>query len=429
MIPRGRFHVSLSNLFKAIISLPFSNMENDDKVLEVKKVFNNKFGFKNTYFLSSCRISFLSILEGLELEPGSEVLMSPITIPDMVNAIRVAGHTPVFVDMNKDRHSLDISSIKKNKSEKTKVVLLTYLSGFIPNVEVIKKYCEENELILVEDFSQLIGATYSGKPLGTFGDYAVASFSIGKTITSQVGGAIIFNKHNNEAKRILERAHKNSMEVPKKFFFFSQLKENIKIEFLTSPLVFNLLTGPGLKVLARLFPDKYLGVHKSGLVSRFNEKDLFFDDIPIKRKHFEKELFFKFNNYMAKLLLRSIREWDERKSKRDDNLNYFIKELGNTCPSYIGKGIYEKEIFPIRVAIYCKTPEVVQLKLMAHGIDAGTYGLNLCHKESVFEEYKKSLPIAEEIHKNCIFISLHEKVRKEDLARAIRVLKEAFVEN
>ena len=144
---------------------------------------------------------------------------------------------------------------------------------------------------------------------------------------------------------------------------------------------------------------------------------------------FQKELFFKFNNYMSDLLVRSIREWDERKTKRRDNLNFVLSELGESRPLYFTGGLFEENIFPIRIGVKCKDPKGVQLKLIESGFDTGTYGLNLCHKEEVFQEYEADLPVAEKVHENCLFISLHEKVKKTELARVLRVLKEVLLES
>lgn len=421
MIARGRFHISIKSLASSLLKLPFSSMDKDDQVEKTVKDFEDRFKLNKTYFMSSCRISFLTILESLKLKPGSEVLLSPITIPDMVNAIRVAGLTPVFVDMEKSTHAMSKESLVEKTNSNSKVVLLTYLSGLIPNVEDFSKYCKEEGLILIEDFSQLIGGEFKGRALGTIGDYGVASFSIGKTVTAQVGGCLVVN---TRAENIEDYVKKNSKGSPKKLFFYKQLMENLKVEVLTSPFVFNLFTGPLLKMMAQLFPQKYLQIHKSGVVNRFDEKDLFFDDIPVKREKFNDELYFRFNNYMTDLFRKSVLEWSERTELRRSNLNLFRSEIKEGLKNFVADSFWNEEVFPVRAPFHVQNTEEKQIKLMLRGIDTGTYGLNLCHKESVFAEYNCELPVAEEIHRNCFFISLHEKVKPNEVRRSLGILED-----
>ena len=422
MIARGRFHVPFVSLIKAILSLPSASMEDTSRVKPAIDHFEKKFGLENVSFLSSCRIAFLSVLEALELEKGSEVLLSPLTIPDMVNAIQIAGFVPVFVEMDLDTHATEFEDLKKKKNDKSKVFLLTYLSGLIPDVKNYQKYCKDEGLIFIEDFSQLIGGKKEGKILGSFGDFSVASFSIGKTVTSQVGGCLVINNKSYQ-KRVEKIISKYSIEIPKKSFFYNQLFENIKIEFLTSPFVFTFFTGVLLKFMAYIWPNKYLNIYEEGVINRFDEKDLFFDDVPVYRTKFNSEIFFFFNSFMADLLMNSLEEWDSRHFKRKENYKVFINGIRCLKNLKLAKSILSEDVFPIRVPIYSNNLDKLQLDLMKSGIDTGTYGLNLCNKEEVFSMYRTDLPAAEEIHKNCFFISLHEKVSKRELQGAIEKLK------
>jgi dTDP-4-amino-4,6-dideoxygalactose transaminase len=339
----------------------------------------------------------------------------------MVNAILIAGGKPVFVEMDPDTHAMDFEELERRVTDQSRVVLLTYLSGLIPDVDKFKKYCEDKNLLLVEDFSQLIGGTYQGRALGSIGDFAVASFSIGKTVTSQVGGCLIINNPEKQ-ERIESLIKENTVEIPAKKFFFHQLLENIKVEILTSKLIFDLFTGPLLKLYAKFFPKRYLSIYKEGVLNRFDKEDLFFDDIPSRRTAFENELFFNFNSFMSQLLLDSLMDWKRRSNLRESNKKLFVSLLSDKVKSKIPQAFFKQDSFAIRCPIFPDDKKKTQLFLIKNGVDTTGYGLNLCNEEKVFDQEAVDLKMARKIHQRSIFIPLHEKISEAEIRKMALLL-------
>ena len=139
-------------------------------------------------------------LKSQGFQKGDEVLLTPITIPDIVNAIHVLGLRPVFVDMDIDTHNIDINDFKNKITENPKVLLLTNLSGLACDLNPVIDLAKEKNLIVVEDNSQAHGTHFNKRLLGTFGDATILSLSIGKTISSLVGGAFLTSNQNISEK-------------------------------------------------------------------------------------------------------------------------------------------------------------------------------------------------------------------------------------
>ena len=141
--------------------------------------------------LCSSGTSALSIaLAACGVGAGDEVIIPPFTFVASFEAILTAGAIPVFAEID-ETLCLDPKAIKEQITPRTKAVMVVHMCGAMAQVDEIKALCDQKDLILIEDACQSIGATYQGKPLGTFGDMGCFSFDPVKTITCGEGGAVI----------------------------------------------------------------------------------------------------------------------------------------------------------------------------------------------------------------------------------------------
>lgn len=150
---------------------------------------------------SSCTHALEMIAILCNIYPGDEVIMPSYTFVSTALPFDARGAILKFVDVDALTGNLDINSLKKIISKKTKVVVTVHYAGNSTDMVELVNICKKNGSILVEDAAQAIGSKYKGKLLGTFGDLATLSFHETKNITSGEGGALIIN--NN---KLLDRA-------------------------------------------------------------------------------------------------------------------------------------------------------------------------------------------------------------------------------
>src|SRR5580704_16409678 len=113
----------------------------------------------------SVRSGFDLWLSAVKLPPGSEVLVSAITIPDMVRIIREHGLVPVPVDVDPDRLAIDLEGLKRAVTPRTRAILVAHLFGTRQPLEAIAEFARDHELLLVEDCAQsFVGSGYTGHP-------------------------------------------------------------------------------------------------------------------------------------------------------------------------------------------------------------------------------------------------------------------------
>ena len=124
---------------------------------------------------------------------GDEVIVSSITFAASANCVLYCGGTPVFADIDPYTYNIDVESIKKLITPKTKAIVAVDFTGQAVKLNEIREICKEHNLILIEDAAHSLGTYYDGKAVGSIADMTTFSFHPVKTITGGEGGAITTN--------------------------------------------------------------------------------------------------------------------------------------------------------------------------------------------------------------------------------------------
>ena len=157
--PRQKLYIGFFDLINAFISILFGiGFEKGNYVSKFSKKIEDYWKRKKCFPLSSARICLYYYLKSLNLSKDSEVLLTPVQIPDYINIILELGLKPVFIEMDQQTQSIDLEDLKKKISTNSKVVLATYLTGILPNVDEIAEICKKNKIFLIEDISQSYGS-------------------------------------------------------------------------------------------------------------------------------------------------------------------------------------------------------------------------------------------------------------------------------
>jgi dTDP-4-amino-4,6-dideoxygalactose transaminase len=142
----------------------------------------------------------------LNLEPGDEVIVPSYTFVSTANAFVLRGARLRFAD-NDARGNILPAEVERLWSPKTRAVVVMHYGGGSCDLDAVLSICAPNDVPVIEDAAQAVGATYRGRPLGTIGDLGCFSFHETKNITSGEGGAIIFGnrRHVERAQVIVEK--------------------------------------------------------------------------------------------------------------------------------------------------------------------------------------------------------------------------------
>ena len=115
-------------------------------------------------------------LKALGIGAGDEVITVANTAVPTVAAIRAAGATPVFVDVEEDTSLLDAQQLETAVTESTKCFLPVHLFGQCADMDAILRLAQEHGIAVVEDCAQAAGAVYKGRKAGNMGTMGAFSF-------------------------------------------------------------------------------------------------------------------------------------------------------------------------------------------------------------------------------------------------------------
>ena len=181
------------------------------------------------------RTGFDLCLGSLGLPAGSEILMTALTIPEMVNIAKRHGLVPIPVDIESGTMAPEISAIESAITERTRAIVIAHLFGtrvpMGPVIELAKKY----GILVIEDCAQaFIGPDYTGHP-----ETNVAMFSFGsiKTMTA-LGGALLRVKDAELLRkmRMIQRTHPAQTRKE----FAGTVLTHVILKLFTLPLLFGM---------------------------------------------------------------------------------------------------------------------------------------------------------------------------------------------
>ena len=150
-------------------------------------------GCKKSVALSSGTSALHLAVKLAGVKSGDRVFCSDMTFDATVNPVSYEHAEQIFIDSETDTWNMDPVALKKafELYPDTKAVIVANLYGTPAKLDEIRKICDENGAILIEDAAESLGATYKERQTGTFGKYNAISFNGNKIITTSGGGMLL----------------------------------------------------------------------------------------------------------------------------------------------------------------------------------------------------------------------------------------------
>lgn len=157
--------------------------------------FAQVFGVHHAVAASSGTAAIHAALGALDLEPGDEVITTPITDAGTIIPILYQLAVPVFADVD-DTYNLDPKSVEDHITDRTRVIIAVHLFGNACNMDAIMAIAQPRGIAVIEDASQAHLTAYRGRWCGTIGDIGAFSFQQSKHLTTGDGGMAVTNRHD-----------------------------------------------------------------------------------------------------------------------------------------------------------------------------------------------------------------------------------------
>ncbi|MCQ2516231.1 MAG: DegT/DnrJ/EryC1/StrS family aminotransferase [Saccharofermentans sp.] len=299
---------------------------------EVERIAAEKSGVKHAVALS-CGTASLHLCTKLAGERlygktkvghgslgGKRVFCSDMTFAATLNPVVYEGGIPIFIDTERESWGMDPIALEKAFTiyPDVKLVVCAELYGFPSNMTRIKEICAKHDALLIEDAAEALGATWDGKPCGSFGDYSAISFNGNKIITGTSGGCLLTNslEDANQARKWSTQARESAA-----WYQHEEVGYNYRMS--------NVIAG----VVRGQYP--YLEEHiaqKKSIYDRYKEG---LKDLPISMNPFD-ECNSNPNYWLSSMIIDEAFMCNQ--TRTDMNASY-ISEHGKSCPTEILEAI------------------------------------------------------------------------------------------
>lgn len=142
------------------------------------------------------------ILAGIE--PGDEIISTPMTAEPTNTSIKMVGAKVVWGDVDPKNGLLDPESVRALITERTKAIVLVHYAGMVCDMDEFYKISKEFNIPIIEDCAHAMGAKYNGKIVGNYSDYTIYSLQAIKHLTTVDGGFLAMKSDSqmDRAKRL-----------------------------------------------------------------------------------------------------------------------------------------------------------------------------------------------------------------------------------
>lgn len=177
------------------------------KTEEFESSFKNYLGASYGIAVNSCTAALHIALKCTDIKEKDEVLLPTISHASTAETIVYFNAKPVFIDIERDTHLINVAKIEDKITKKTRALMPVHYAGQPADMNAILDIAKRHKLYIIEDAAHAFPSKYNGRYVGTFGDATCFSFYATKTITTGEGGMITTNNADWSKRMRILRLH------------------------------------------------------------------------------------------------------------------------------------------------------------------------------------------------------------------------------
>ncbi|HVZ80105.1 MAG TPA: DegT/DnrJ/EryC1/StrS family aminotransferase [bacterium] len=404
-IPRGVIYHSLSQSFRYLFLSLLAPLEEKDRVEDWERTFTGYIGRRHAVAFPFARTAIHAALKTLDLPEGSQVLMPPITIKGILDAVVDLGLVPVYADLDPATACFRREGLEEKLGPQVRVALVTPLFGLVPDLEDLCAFLKGRGLFVIEDFSQCLNGRLSERKVGTFGDLSVYSSSSIKTLDTLGGGMAVTDDDALAAK--LRRAQEG-LAPPSRGWLVRKAWTNLVRNLATTQPFFSIFTFPFLRLLE--WKDPEAALKQTGHRAKGRLKAL--PDLWFRR-------YTSLQARIGKERLPWVEAIDRSRVAHVDFLKRHCPGAPFPATTPVSRNVYWQLILPVPDA------RAAQRALAREGIDSATSSLELI---SDLPDYPNAAPMpeAERLYHHGLFIPCFPHLTDEDMERIAGAVRSLF---
>jgi len=190
-LPFSRPSISQAAIDDVVACLKSGWITTGPRVAQFTDALKEYFNAPHVLPLMSATTGLHLALLAMNLQPGDEVITTPLTFAATLNTIVLAGGKPVLVDIDSRTLNMDINLLEAAITERTRVIIPVHFAGLPVDMDLLEEIAQKHGIRILEDAAHAIGTEYKGKRIGSFGDTQVFSFHPNKNMTTGEGGCVV----------------------------------------------------------------------------------------------------------------------------------------------------------------------------------------------------------------------------------------------
>ncbi len=175
---------------------------------ELEKTFSGE-----ASLFASGREALLALLQTEHFHAGDEVILQAYTCMVLPNAIQAAGLVPVYADIERDTLNMDMESLEKLLTSRTRAILCQHTFGIPGPLQALRAFCDLHHLLLIEDCAHILPDD-EGPAVTAEGDVLLLSFGRDKAISGIAGGAVIA-RERVPGRGLLKELERGAQDLPR----------------------------------------------------------------------------------------------------------------------------------------------------------------------------------------------------------------------
>ena len=187
----GQPRIEQAEIDEVVASMESGWLGTGPKAAEFERRIADYKGVPYAIGLNSCTAGLHLACIVLGLEPGDEVITTPLTFCATINAIVHAGATPVLADVDPVTMNIDPEAVRRAITPRTRAILPVHFAGKPCDMNALMAIAKEHDLRVIEDCAHAIETEYHGRKAGTIGDLGVLSFYSTKNLVTGEGGMVL----------------------------------------------------------------------------------------------------------------------------------------------------------------------------------------------------------------------------------------------
>ena len=168
---------------------------------ELEREFAEWLGVKHAVAFNSGATAQHASLAAIDIGPGDEVIVPPLTYISTAYTVLLQCAIPVFADVDPGTYNIDPDEIKKKVTKRTKAIVPVHWFGHPAEMDGVLEIAREYDLKVIEDCAHAFGTEYKGKKAGTIGDIACWSLHASKIITALGEGGLLTTNDDQLAEK------------------------------------------------------------------------------------------------------------------------------------------------------------------------------------------------------------------------------------